>query len=260
MSEGARGAGVLVARLHALWRGTELAGEAGATADADAVRLALRTPRAQLLVLPYETLDGVTWDGTTLALHEARGDVLELTGDAVLGALAARIEAAACTLPEQTLALRGFASERSAPGSDHDAWFAALLAARRACAAERTVAGQVAAFDAPALARHARATWAAWAEARVAAPGPDRRALQYELEELGEEYTAALATLGAAARQVVEGDADRRFAAFRGWTQAVTRAFRAADATWIAAVPVLCDPRGAEGRLWRRVLRREGER
>ena len=161
MSEASRTPAPLLARLHALWRGRELAGEVSVAAHDDAVRLALRAPRAELLVLPYASLDGVTFDGATLALHEARGDVLELTGDAALGALAARIEAEACSLPEQTLALRGFASERSAPGSDHDRWFAALLTARAACAAERTLAGQVAAFDAPALARHARATCAA---------------------------------------------------------------------------------------------------
>lgn len=258
------GGGAVPVRLHALWRGEDVEADGRAVIDAGRLRVALEGARVPLLEVPLSALDGASFDGVVLAAYVHGGDVLELrarTGEApvALASLAARLEATACALPEQTLSLRGFGSERSAPGSDHDRWFAALLDARRAATDATTIAAQLRAFEAGALARHAREVIAAFAAERHGEAGPHRRALQHELEELAEGSFAAFARLEVAAKAVREGDADQRWVAWRAWAAALARAFHAADDTWLAMVPVLCDPRGAGGRLWRRVLRRGGD-
>ena len=48
-----------------------------------------------------------------------------------------------------------------------------------------------------------------------------------------------------------------QFELWRVWTQQVQRAFRAADDAWTAMVPVLADSRGAQGSLWRKLIRGE---
>ena len=244
--------------VHGLRRGEELDGAARLVLGGTGVQLEVDGPRPRTIVIALDALDGATWDGATLALHDADGDVLHVRGTPQLEGVARRLEAAVCDFPEQTLSLRGFGSERSAPGSDHDRWFDALLTARRVAEETRTVATQLRAFDAAALAAAAGAVCLAFAQERHPTPGPDQRALHAELEELAAPYLAALTQLQAAARAVTEGDVDRRFAGWRTWTAAVGRAFHAADDVWMAMVPVLCDSRGAGGRLWRRLLRRDG--
>lgn len=255
---------VVPVRVHALWRGADIDAAGRATIADGRLRVTLDDARSSPLEVPVAVLDGASFDGIVLVAYVHGGDVLELRareGDAptALASLAARLEGAACALPEQTLSLRGFGSERSAPGSDHDRWFGALLDARRAVADATTIAAQLQAFEAGALARYAREVIAAFAAERHGEAGPHRRALQHELEELAEGTFAAFARLDVAAKAVREGDADHRWVAWRAWTTALGRAFHAADDTWLAMVPVLCDPRGAGGRLWRRVLRRGGD-
>jgi len=63
----------------------------------------------------------------------------------------------------------------------------------------------------------------------------------------------ALQRAGAAAKAA---PADGRRAAWTKWVEAVQRTFDAADDWWRAALPVLGDPRGRRGALWRRILRR----
>jgi hypothetical protein len=244
-------------RVQALWRGEELAGAARVALIDDAVQLALLEPRARLVVVALGELDGATWDGAVLALHVTAGDVLELRDAPHLAGLAARLEAAVCAFPEQTLSLRGFGSERSAPGSDHDRWFDALLVARGVAEETRTVATQLGAFDAARLRAHAEHTLVAFAQARHPRDGADQRALHAELEEVAAPYAAQLARLEVAAAHVTSDAGDHRYARWRDWTRQVGRAFHAADDAWLAMVPVLGDSRGASGRLWRRLLRRD---
>ena len=172
-----------------------------------------------------------------------------------LDGLRNRLEAAVCVFPAQTLSLRGFGSERSLPGSDHDTWFDALLTARRVAEESRTIETQRRAFDAERLRRHVRGTIDAWAVARFD-EAADRRALVAELEELAAPYVAALEAMEAAAVVLRQAPFSGQFEAWRAWTQTVQRAFRAADDSWALMVPVLCDLRGAKGTLWRRLLRR----
>lgn len=166
-------------------------------------------------------------------------------------------------IPELTRALRAFASHRGAPGSDHDRYFAPLVAALRDArdvvarggdtpwrAAERV--------DVGAVAEAVRAVCAALADERAAGSAPARRALEAELVELAEPLFVALEAVGERARALAAADARSRPAAWGAWTAALGSAFAAADACWEASVPALADPRGGMGRLWRSLLRARG--
>ncbi len=168
-------------------------------------------------------------------------------------------------IPELTRALRTFASQRGAPGSDHDRYFAPLVGALRA-ARDALAAGDPAPWraaervDAQGVADAMREACGALAEARAAGSATARRALEAELLELAEPTFAALGEVGARARALADADADARAAAWGAWTAALGRAFAAADASWEASLPALADPRGGVGRLWRSILRQRGGR
>ena len=241
-------------------RGAEFGGPARADVSADGVALALlhgtRPPR----LYPLAAIDGVRVetlgdsDRTQLTLFLRGGDVVELTGQLPLRATARAIENVACTLAEQTLALRAFGSPRAGAGAEHDRFFAPLLDARRGAERAGSALERVAAFDAPVMTRRLGDALAAFAAERFPESPPDRRALEAELRDLVEPVFARLASLDAAGRAVREGGDDVRFARWRDWAVAVRELFAAADAAWLAAVPALGAARGRRGRLWRRVL------
>ncbi|MBX3133940.1 MAG: hypothetical protein KF689_11235 [Gemmatimonadaceae bacterium] len=159
------------------------------------------------------------------------------------------------TLPEFTRSLRALAVP-SAPGSDHDVIFAPLLEARRAAHRASSVEQQVAAFEAGKLERAWRGAIASLAERRHGKSLPDRRALGAELELLAAPVWTSLAELKSEAERLKLAKADQRAAAWAQWVTAVQGVFRAADAWWERALPVLADSRGRQGGFWRRVLRR----
>ncbi|MBX7117772.1 MAG: hypothetical protein K1X31_02110 [Gemmatimonadaceae bacterium] len=159
------------------------------------------------------------------------------------------------TLPEFTRSLRALAVP-SAPGSDHDRVFKPLIAARTAAHKVQGVDAQVAAFDAGRLEREWREAIAALAASRHAGSAPDRRALEAELDTLAAPLWAQLKAMQAAGQRARAAAAPERESAWTAWVTAVQRVFDAADDWWRAALPVLADPRGRQGSLWRRVLRR----
>ena len=158
-------------------------------------------------------------------------------------------------LPEFTRSLRALAVP-SAPGSDHDVVFRPLIQARTAAHRVPALDGQVAAFDAVRLEREWREAIGALAAARQARSAADQRALVAEIETLAAPLWRALAQLRRAAAEARKAAPEARFAAWERWTCAVQQVFNAADDWWRAALPVLNDPRGRRGALWRRVLRR----
>ena len=118
-------------------RGAEYGGGATVSLRDDGLALALSAPRAARRVYRFAAIDGVRVEEigggrALLTVFLRGGDVAELTGTSALRDLAGAIEDAACAIAEQTLALRALGSPRSRPGSDHDAYFAPLLDARRA--------------------------------------------------------------------------------------------------------------------------------
>ena len=159
------------------------------------------------------------------------------------------------TLPEFTRSLRALAVP-SAPGSDHDRVFKPLIQARTAAHKVHAVEAQVAAFDAARLEREWREAITAFAKARHGGSAPDQRALEAELDTLAAPLWSALRALQATAAATRSAPAADRRAAWERWVDAVQRVFDAADDWWRAALPVLGDPRGRSGSLWRRILRR----
>lgn len=251
------GDGVLPARLQGAWMDRSLDCDAQVQLDAHTLRITCDTALAAI-ELPVLELRGAVLRDDTLTIYGKGGVTVSLSQSPHLDGLRNRLEAAVCVFPAQTLSLRGFGSERSAPGSDHDAWFEALLAARRVAEESRTVETQRRAFDASRLTRHAQVTRDGWAAARFDAAA-DRRALAAELEEIALPYSVALRQLDHAALRLRQAPDERQFETWHGWTGTVQRAFRAADDVWALTVPALCDSRGAKGALWRRLLRRRAK-
>ncbi len=246
---------MLSARLHGAWDNRALDYDATVQLDGTALRITYDASAPKAIDLTVDQLRGAVLADDVLALHVTGGSTVVLSGSPHLDGLRNRLEAAVCVFPAQTLSLRGFGSESSAPGSDHDRWFDALLTARRVSEESRTVETQRRAFDAPRLARHAQLTREAWATAR-SDDAADLRALEAELEEIALPYTTALRQLEHAALRLRQAPDELQFDVWRRWTGMVQRAFRTADEAWALMVPVLCDPRGSSGSLWRRVLGR----
>lgn len=156
-------------------------------------------------------------------------------------------------LPEFTRSLRALAVP-SAEGSDHDLVFAPLLDARRAAHRATSVDQQLASFDAARLERAWRNAIQALAERRAPNAVADRRALAAELELLAGPLFRELAALAAASEATRLARASERKVRWERWVATVQSVFRAADAWWERCLPVLADPRGRRGALWRRVL------
>jgi hypothetical protein len=159
-------------------------------------------------------------------------------------------------LPEFTRSLRALAMP-SAPGSDHDRIFAPLLQARTTAHRVAGADAQAAAFDAARLERDWRAAIGALALARHPKSAPDRRALEAELDELGRPLWAALARMQAAASALRLATPEGKRAAWERWVPTVQEVFDRADDWWRLSLPVLGDPRGRRGALWRRILGRK---
>ncbi len=249
------GEGVLAARLRGVGPDPAQVFDAVVRLDGTMLRISYDPDAPTLLDIPVDSLVGANIDEDALTVHRRDGGVVTLFDSSHLDGLRHRLEATVCVFPAQTLSLRSFGSERSAPGSDHDQWFDALLSARRMAEESRTVETQRRAFDATRLLRHAQITRAGWAATRFDGDA-DRRALEAELEEIGAPYSTALRQLEHAALRLRQSADDRQFETWRRWTATVHRAFRAADDVWAAMVPVLADSRGTSGAFWRRVLRR----
>jgi hypothetical protein len=246
-------------RLHGAWDNRSLDYAATLYLDTSAVRVVSPATEPAETVLPLATLAGATVRAGVLTLWQVDARQLRVSDSPHLDGFRARLEAAVCEFPAQTLSLRGFGSESSAPESDHDRWFEQLLQARRLAEETRTIETQRRAFDPGRLRRHAQQTHTDWAAAREDAPA-DRRALVAELDEVATVYWRELdalerwsIALRAAAEQPTE------YVVWRTWTEAVRRCFHAADEVWTASIPALADSRGASGSLWRRVLRRGNE-
>jgi hypothetical protein len=254
-------------------RGAELAGRAVLVVGDDALRLdpyafdaetvVTRAPRA----FGYDAMDGLRMAPGGLALYLHGGDVLEVAADTSqpavhgLDAAAAAIAERAHQLPELTRALRGFGSRRARPGSDHDRFFAPLLAPLVAArqAPERGEMPQLLldGFDAGRIRHAVSATLTSFAAARFADSAPDRRALDAELQELAEGFYLGLVELGVMADAVRQSPVDTRFARWRDWAATLVRVFERADYCWLTAVPVLVEAHatGSRPRRWQRLRR-----
>ena len=200
-----------------------------------------------------DRIDGVVWETPVLRLHMGR-DAVELSGHMGLQPLGAQIVATALVLPEFTRTMRGLGTRRGHLGTDHDRFFAGLLAARRAAEGFVEPESRLAAFDSRRLSQALTTLLGELAAERYPESAPDRRALEAELMEHAERVQAALSALGEAADEVRASASAARLARWRAWTWAAQRVFEEADRCWIAvlpaltATPVAVRPR----RFWRR--------
>lgn len=210
------------------------------------------------VALRYDGLDGADTDGLALVLVGRDGAALRLEGHPDASAVAEDVLERGASVPEFTRGLRAFASVRGHAGSDHDIFFGPLLAARRAVHEARTTVARLQAVVPNALKEELAIARAQLAVRRYPSErdAGDRRALTVELEELQGPIEAAIERVGHAADAWRTAPRSVRLRAWRGWCDAFTAAWEAADAAWIAALPVLADSRGSEGALWRRVLKR----
>lgn len=233
--------------------------DAGAELVLGPAHLLLRHSGGEV-ALPWSALDGAVEDGPVLVLAGRDGSALRCEGLPDARSVAAMVRDLGTDVPELTRGLRGFASVKGAPGSDHDLFFGPLLAARRALHAATSADARLAAVD-PAQLEAALAEAAQTLAARRW-PGEreagDRRALAAELEDLLAPVRSALVRLAAAADGVRSAPPAGALRAWRMWCDQLIGVWSAADDAWLAALPALADSRGASGALWRRVLGRKG--
>jgi hypothetical protein len=230
----------------------------GAPIDADgAVRLiddavSILTEEREISTR-VDRLDGVVWQTPVLSLHIGR-DAVELSGHMGLQPLGDQIVASALVLPEFTRTMRGLGTRRGHIGTDHDRFFAGLLAARRAAQGFVEPESRLAAFEPRRLSQALTALLSELAAERYPESAPDRRALEAELMEHAERVQAALSALGEAANEVRASASAARLARWRAWTRAAQRVFEEADRCWIAVVPALAASPVAPRtrRFWRR--------
>jgi hypothetical protein len=200
-----------------------------------------------------DRVDGVVWEAPTLTLYVGR-ESIELTGHAGLQSFGAQIASAALALPEFTRTMHGLGSRRGHPGPEHDRFFAALLAARRAAEGFAEPESRLAAFDPRRLTQGMTTLLGELAAERYPESAPDRRALEAELLEYAERLYAAFDALGEAAERVRASTSPVRLARWRDWTWAAVRMFEEADRCWIAVRPALSAAPApvARKRFWRR--------
>lgn len=205
------------------------------TGNADEHGTRVRLSSIQTLAVDGETLTIEVTDGPSLVLHcdEAK-------------ALHARVLASCRALPELTRALRGFGSQRRARGSrtsrgeEQHRFFAPLLEARREAEDAATPNAVLAAFDARRLRRSLDAALHAFSNARAPENAAARRALEAELSDASEPFTAALDALDAAAVDARGAVDDVR--RWRAWSGRLLATFEAADRAWVAVDSALESP------------------
>ena len=246
--------GPVMVMVSGLLRGQDLAGDAQATLDDEALRL----DRAGGAVrLPLDRLEGARYAVGTLELFMARGDVITLGGTPALAALAADLDRRAMAVPEVTRSLRGLGSMRASPGAEHDQYFAPLLGARREAESATSPDRARASFDAVPLRAAMLQRLREMAVVRHPSNPPERRALEAELSEVAEPLVAALGGLERAQDALAASDDAERFARWRAWAATLRSTFETADEVWLSVVRVLAanvptPQRSRVGRWFRR--------
>ena len=218
--------------------------------------IAIDSPIGEV-VLSAASLEGLAYRDSRLTLFLRHGDVLEAVGTPRLAALAREVSAQVCTLPELTRPLRSLGSRRGRLGTDHDRFFAPLLAARRRGERAGDVRARLKAFDAAGITAALDESIAAFAKDRFPRSAPDRRALEAELLEIALPFRTSLDALDVYASRVTETTAadETTFVRWRSWCGAVQEVFDRADRCWMGFGVVLGEAPVRRRPLWRRVLR-----
>ena len=241
--------------VRGLVRGREINGEATIIIDAAVLRIHRPPASSAIAAFRLEAIEGVRHEAGQIVLFLEGGDVLEVSGERGVGALARDVLAHACALPEMTRALRALGASRTPSRAEHDRFFAPFLLARRKAESTHDPEAQAAAFDIAAL----RARMDELARAIAAERYPEhpaaRRALEAELAECLEPLTAPLARVAdAAARMRAETD-EMRLVAWRSWAGELAGLFACADRCWREADALLVRAVYEPDPWWQRMLR-----
>lgn len=218
-------------------------GEAMLTVDDDALVIVVRADREErALRVPVASIDKLSAGESEISLLLHDGTAIRLDS---APHLRDEIVAHCQSVPELTRTLRSLGSRRGRRvaeaelervTADQRRFFTPLLDARRAAMHAQGVVA-IAAFDATALVRALGETLRAFAAARHADPGPARRALEAELEDLTEPLTLAFDALARVASEATKAPDDLRL--WRAWSVQLRATFETADRVWIALDAVL---------------------
>lgn len=219
------------ARVVGLVRGVSIDKGAEVELQQDAVVIVWHEPSAPWRI-SFEGIDGVLYRTRECTIYLAGGDVLELTGDERVRTMALQTIDRACMMPELTRGLRAFGSLRGAPGAAHDAWFAPLLAARRAVHGVSDPDRQSELMDAGRLAQ--AMTTAMGEIAAITVPGDPaaQRGIEAAVEEAAEGVFGALERLEIAAGALRGSAGDSKIADWRRWVEVLREVYAAADEAW----------------------------
>lgn len=249
------GGPALAVRVQGIVRGREIDAPATVTLDLDAIVLNWHDAAAWRLAL--DGIDGLAAGTSSLTVYLRDHDVLELTGDDALRPFALAVLDQACVMPELTRGLRSFGAVHRGEGRPtalvtadgggsplqraHDAWFAPLLAARKAVHGVSDPARQVQLMDGGALTD--AMTEAAARIAATLAPGDaaEQRALEAAIEDEAAAMFAALQQLRVAGETVRTSDMDTRLADWRRWVEAARTVFAEADEAWTAVAEIVAE-------------------
>jgi len=237
----------LAVRVAGLVRGRRL--DAVARVSLDDAALELDWPHAAAWRLALDGIDGIGTGATSCTVYLPDGDLLELTADESVHALAMAVTERACRMPELTRGLRHLGAVRhhgavvagvvSPLHAAHDRWFAPLLAARRAVHGVSDPQRQVQLLDGAAL--QPAMLEAAGRIATSLAPGDsaEQRALEAAIEDEARPMFGALDHLRLAGDAVRTGHAARRFADWRRWVHAARTVFEKADEGWAGIAEIV---------------------
>lgn len=232
--------------------GADVGGPATLSVGDDGLELA--SAEDEMIVAPAE-IEGVSYRDARLTVYLRGGDILHADGTPRLAAVAREIAAQVCTLPELTRPLRSLGSRRGQLGTEHDRFFAPLLAARRRGERAADLRARLKAFDAGAISAAVDEALSDFAKNRFPRRAPDRRALEAELFEIAAPLRAALDSLEVYANRAGAAADETAFVRWRSWCGAVQEVFERADRCWIELGKVLGEAPPRRRPLWRRVLR-----
>lgn len=231
MTHGGRDVGTrATVRVVGMVHGTSI--DKGAEADLQPDALVLAWHEASPWRISLDGVDGVVHRARECTLYLAGGDVLELTGDDRVRTLAVQLVDYACVMPELTRGLRSMGSRRGMPGAAHDAWFAPLLAARRAVEGVSDPDRQLAVMDAAAIARAMERAIGEIAALNKPGDIAAQRAIEAALEEEAEDLFVALHRLALAADRLRGSAADSKLADWRLWVSTLRDVYAVADESW----------------------------
>ena len=231
--------------LNAVRIGRTDVGAAVATIDDEAMIIVISGDgHDRPLRIRFDVIESIhrAGDDVELTLRDATRVILACANAA---ALQDQLIGSCRTVPELTRTLRAFGSRRGrqsardSASTEQQRFFAPLIDARRN-ALGATPAESIASFNGTALLAAYDETLRRFASERYVQPGPARRALEAELEDLAEPMFAALRLLGETGETAATNPDDLRV--WRAWSAQLRATFEIADRVWLALDAALDTP------------------